>query len=111
MGELANYRRILNRILTDYAEYISGQPQSEPYVVMDERHDHYLIVFAGWHGAQRELRMHVYVRLSNGKIWIEEDGTEFGIAQRLTDAGVPKHDIVLAFQTPAERRLGEFAVA
>jgi hypothetical protein len=79
---------------------------------MDERQDHYLILFVGWHSQHvRELKIHVYVRLREGKFWIEEDGTEFGIARQLTNLGVPKSDIVLAFQTPAERRYGEYALA
>jgi hypothetical protein len=37
--------------------------------------------------------------------------TEDGIANRLLEAGVPKEDIVLAFQPPEFRRHSEFAVA
>lgn len=53
----------------------------------------------------------MHVRLRNGKIWIEEDGTEDGFASHLLEAGVPKSDIVLAFHAPWERQYTEFAVA
>jgi hypothetical protein len=53
----------------------------------------------------------LYVRLHHGKIWIEDDMTEEGIATDLVQAGVPKEDIALAFYTPAERQFTEFASA
>ena len=113
MGELTRYRQFITQILADYTEFLSGDPAFEPLLVIDDRHDHYMILFVGWRNQdrERELRIHVFVRLIGSKFWIEEDGTEFGIAQRLIDVGVPKADIVLAFQTPAERRYGTFALA
>jgi hypothetical protein len=49
------------------------------------------------------------VRLCHGKFWIEDDMTEEGIATDLLQAGVPKEDIVLAFQPPEARQFTEFA--
>ena len=46
----------------------------------------------------------LYVRLCHGKFWIEDDMTEEGIATDLLQAGVPKEDIVLAFQPPEARQ-------
>jgi hypothetical protein len=55
--------------------------------------------------------MTVYVRLRDGKFWVEEDWTEEGIATALLTAGVPKEDIVLAFHEPKMRQYTDFAVA
>ena len=55
--------------------------------------------------------MTVYVRIRDGKFWIEEDWTEDGIATDLVRAGVPKEDIVLAFHEPKLRQYTDFAVA
>jgi len=55
--------------------------------------------------------MTVYVRIRNGKFWIEEDWTEDGIANDLVRAGVPKEDIVLAFHEPTMRQYTDFALA
>jgi hypothetical protein len=55
--------------------------------------------------------MTVYVRIRDGKFWIEEDWTEEGIATELVRAGVPKEDIVLAFHDPKTRQYTDFAVA
>jgi hypothetical protein len=50
-------------------------------------------------------------RYRNGKIWIQEDGIEYGIAKDLEDAGIPKSEIVLGFQPPDVRPFTEYAVA
>lgn len=52
----------------------------------------------------------VYLRIQNGKIWVEEDWTQ-GIVNDLLEAGVPHEDIVLGFQHPSKRLLTEFAIA
>ena len=43
--------------------------------------------------------------LINGKVWIQRDATEAGIADELEAAGIPKADIVLAFHTEKDRAL------
>jgi hypothetical protein len=53
----------------------------------------------------------VQVDLINGKFWIQRDGTEYGIAQELADAGISEERIVLASKSLETRTLTEFAVA
>ena len=52
----------------------------------------------------------IHLEIINGKIWIQRDGTEDGIATDLLAAGVPKSDIVLAFHPPEIRQHTDFAV-
>lgn len=40
---------------------------------------------------------------SDGKIWIQHDGTDLNVAEQLLEAGVAKEEIVLGFQPPAVR--------
>jgi XisI protein len=47
----------------------------------------------------------------DGKVWIQMDGTEDGIAQELIQSGIPKEDIVLGFHEPSIRPYTGFAVA
>jgi hypothetical protein len=49
--------------------------------------------------------------LIGGKIWIQYDGTEEGVATELLEAGVPKAHIVLGFRHPRERKYSGRAVA
>ena len=64
----------------------------------------------GWSNDWRTHGTVIHIRLHNGKIWIEHDGTEEGVAQTLLDAGVPKEDIVLAFHPEWKRKWTDFAV-
>jgi XisI protein len=51
----------------------------------------------------------VYIRIEQGKVWVEEDWTKQGIANELLAAGVLPEDIVLGFHHPSKRRFTEFA--
>jgi hypothetical protein len=78
---------------------------------MDEERGHYQLLKIGWHQGKRVEWMMIYARIKDGKIWIEKDLTEDGIATELLEAGVPKQHIVLAFHEPELRRYTEFAAA
>ncbi len=64
----------------------------------------------GWNDTKRVWNTTAYVRIHSGKIWIEIDWLEHGIATDLLEAGVPKADIVLAFHHPSMCPYTEFAV-
>jgi hypothetical protein len=53
----------------------------------------------------------MHLDIVDGKIWIQRDGTEDGIAYELEEAGVPKSDIVLAFHSEDVRPHTGYAVA
>ena len=53
----------------------------------------------------------VHLDIIDGKIWIQRDGTEDGIATDLEAAGIPKSDIVLAFHPQRLRKYTEYAVS
>jgi len=113
MDKLTEYRRLIKELLTHYAELINRRPKpgKETEVVFDEERDHYMLITVGWLEQHRVRGTIVYVRLKNEKFWIEEDWLEHGITTDLLQAGVPKEDIVLAFQPPEMRPLTEFAAA
>lgn len=111
--KLATYRTIIKTVLQSYADLINANPfpDQETEVVFDEERDHYMLVTMGWADKRRVRAYTVYVRLKEGKFWIEDDGLEDGIATDLLEAGVPHEDIVLAFHHPKMRPYTEFAVA
>ncbi|MEM9215536.1 MAG: XisI protein [Cyanobacteria bacterium P01_F01_bin.150] len=94
-------------------------PDVDPVLAFDEVRDCYFWFQVGWDRTGRTCRPTAYIRLVNGKVWIEEDLTEDGIANDFIEAGVPKTDIVLGFQHPrvwlchafGDRPFTEFAVA
>src|SRR5713226_4269797 len=102
MDKLMNYRSLIKRILTEYVELANRRPSPgiESILIVDEEHGHYMWLKLGWEDGKRAKYITVYVRLRDGKFWIEEDWTEVGIATDLVREGVPKEDIVLAFHDP-----------
>ncbi len=112
MEKLSGYRQIIKEILGQHAEIINRQPTPglDKNVVFDEERDHYMLYKVGWTPQGRVDKPTVYVRIHQGKFWIEVDWTGHGIANDLLEAGVPKEDIVLAFHPPEMRPHTEFAV-
>ncbi|MBV7334817.1 XisI protein [Chloroflexi bacterium TSY] len=53
----------------------------------------------------------IHIDIIDGKIWIQYDDTEEGVATDLVEAGVPHNDIVLGFRPAEPRQYTEFAVA
>jgi hypothetical protein len=100
-------------LLADYAQLYSTISDAgvDTDIIADDEHGDYLLMRVGWRGEMRVRRPVFYLRLRNDKIWIEEDWTKEGIATELAAKGVPKDDIVLAFNPPELRELTEFAVA
>jgi hypothetical protein len=112
MDRIATYRTILKELLKRQAELISqsSQTEIETELTFDEERDHYMLLRIGWTPEGRLFVPTLYARLYNGKIWIENDWTEEGLATGLLEKGVPAEDVVLAFQPPEMRVYTEFAV-
>ena len=52
----------------------------------------------------------IHIDIKGDKIWIQHDGTEYGVATELIEAGVQKEKVVLAFKPLEMRKYTEFAV-
>ena len=53
----------------------------------------------------------VYLRIRDGKIWVEEDWTKQEIVNDLLATGISHQEIILGFQHPSKRHFTEFATA
>ena len=80
----------------------------EVQTLFDDERDHYQLLYVGWRGTKRDFGCILHLDIKNGKIWIQHDGTEEGIANQLVALGVPRQDIVLAFHEPEVRNLTDF---
>jgi hypothetical protein len=111
MGSFDAWRDAIERILSEYAAipYRYGDVKSE--VVFDREHDRYRLVDTGWHQGQRMYGTVVHVDICDGRIWIQYNGTEEGVADELVQAGVPRESIVLGFHKPEMRKHTGFAAA
>lgn len=111
MDTLESYRQIIQKILTEHAQIPYAHEDIQSETVFDRESDRYLLVIIGREGVRRVHGCLIHVDIINGKIWIQRDGTEYGIADEFVKAGVPKDRIVLGFRSPEIRKHTEFAVA
>jgi hypothetical protein len=102
-------RQILDRVAGHLKRI--PKPGVETVVVEDPAQGIFLLQRLGWHAGKRINNVVILARVRDGKVWVEEDNTDLCFADELVSAGVPKEDIVLAFQPPERRHLTEFAVA
>ncbi|MGH9937981.1 MAG: XisI protein [Blastocatellia bacterium] len=111
MDSLGNYREILRRILIDHTRIAAPRNDVRYETIFDQSGDHYLVVLQGWDGHRRIHACIIHVDIIDSKFWIQHDGTDYGIANKLFDAGVPKDHIVLGFKSQEMRKYTEFAAA
>lgn len=109
MANVEQYRQYIQQLLTQRAQ-TGGDDVVEAQTIFDTERNHYQLVYVGWENRRRVYGCVIHVDIKDGKIWIQHDGTEIGIADDLVALGVPKQDIVLAFQAPNLRKFTEFAV-
>jgi hypothetical protein len=111
MDPLSAYRQAVERVLTAYTKipYAHGELRCE--ALFDREHDRYALVTLGWNAGKRVHFVLVQTDIIDGKIWIEKDNTEDGVAPELVEAGIPKAHIVLAFRPPDVRKHTDYAVA
>ena len=96
MDPIDAWRDLIERILSEHAAVPYANCDARSYVLFDRTHDRYALMDVGWRGAERVHGALVHVDILDGKVWVQYDGTEYGVAQELVDAGVPKDRIVLA---------------
>lgn len=111
MDKLENYQNIVEKVIGEYAAIPYAYGEIERRTMFDRRKDSYLLYIVGWNNRGRIHGINIHIDIINGKIYIQHDGTENGIATDLEAAGVPKSDIVLAFHAPELRKYTEYAVA
>lgn len=111
MDTTTSYQTIVEQILTKHLEikYANGDIHNEP--ICDRAAGRYVVISSGWQGVRRVHRCLIHINIQDGKVWIQRDGTEHGIAHDLVAAGIPSDHIVLGFHTPSTRRHTNFAAA
>ncbi len=105
------YRILVREVITYYAQFKPAYGEYETELIFDEANDHYELVRNGWNGPYRTQGSIIHIDIRGGKIWIQYDGIEDGIANVLVERGVPCEHIVLAYKPPEMRPHTGFAVA
>jgi hypothetical protein len=111
MDRLEQYRTIIEQTLHEYIQIPYAYGDIESKVISYRTNDEYLVVNVGWDGVRRIHGCLIHIELRDGKVWVQRDGTEDGIAELLVQAGIPKEHIVLGFQSHERRRHSGYALA
>lgn len=110
METIDQYRKYVRQVIEEHAKVKPTFGDVELQVIFDTERDHYQLVHAGWHKNHRKYGCLIHIDIRDGQMWIQHDGTEVGVANELVRLGVPKEDIVLAYQPEYKRPYIEFAV-
>ncbi len=105
-------------ILTDYLESLAAQRNNLPNiklkyeVIADTKRNHFQLTRLGWHHHKFNFLVLIHFDLNpeTGKVWIQQNNTEWLVADDLIDKGIPPTDIVLGFKPEYLRALSSFAL-
>lgn len=110
MEKLSQYAQWIKQLLSDYAAKGPSDDEVQTEVVFDDERGHYQVVYTGWKNRRSMYGCVLHFNIRNGKIWFQYNGTEIDFADELVKLGVPKDDIVLAFQEPFIRQYSGYAI-
>ncbi|MEM6297910.1 MAG: element excision factor XisI family protein [Bacteroidota bacterium] len=112
MGKAKQYKAKVVKVLSQIASWTSDEEDVVTRFIQDNENGHYLLFDVGWHNDKRIYLPFIDIDVtSEGKVWLQHDGTDLKIAQLLHEEGIPKSDIVIGFQSRRRRELmDEFAV-
>ncbi|MCU0548033.1 MAG: XisI protein [Leptolyngbya sp. Prado105] len=110
MDKINHYRQIIQEILIAHSQIQPAYGEIEMGVLFDLERDRYQVLRAGWLQKRRVYGALIHIDIKDQKIWIQYDGTEVGVANELTEQGIPKTEIVLAYHSPFIRQYDGFAV-
>jgi hypothetical protein len=111
MDQLDRYRQIVRRLIEEYASYKPTYGDIRTEAIVDCEHDHYEVMQVGWHNGRRIHGSIIHIDIRDGKVCIEYNGTDARLGEELVAAGIPRNDIVLAFQPEELRSLSGFGAA
>ncbi len=111
MDKLEKYREFVKNILTEHAQIATNNNDNvKAELIFDTENDHYQLAYVGWQGDKRVFGPVMHFDIQDGKIWIQYNGTEDSVAQRLVEMGVPTSDIVIGFHSSFKRQFTPYAV-
>ena len=109
MDTRLKYQEIIKTILQEHANFRNTIPDGyHSQLLFDDDRGGYLVLDIGWNDDNYLHATPIHINLIDGKIWIQYDDTEEGVATDLLAAGIPKEDIVLGFRHPNVRQYTEF---
>lgn len=103
MAPLENYRQIVKKLLTEYAQLPTPRDEIQNEVIFDSERDRYLFLTVGWLKGQRIHHCAIHIDIIDSQVWIQANNTDCLIAEELIAAGIPPESVVLGLQPPEIR--------
>lgn len=105
-AKLERYRQLLKQVVQYHAAMKPSNRKIDSIAICDPTNDNYLMMDIGYDHVGRADDVLIHLRLrEDGKVLIEYDGIEYGIAQDLLDAGIAPEDILFnMYATPRPLR-------
>ena len=99
MDKIEQYRELIIKAVTESYHYRFPPKDEgiETLFLRDEQQNQYMLYQMGWSGQHPINNVIILMRIKQGKIWIDEDLTEYGVVTDLLRWGVPPSDIVQAW--------------
>ena len=112
MNKAETYRKLIRQVLENMQgkALAPGFTEYDEQLVIDDEKGHFYLMSLGWKADERMHGCVAHIDLKGDKIWIQRDGTDWGIVTDFLELGVPREDIVLAFHAPYKRPYTGFAV-
>ena len=108
MDKIKEYKKIVRNFVEEVYSW-GGEYEDngvENQLITDDEHGHYIYAGVAWEKNVTKWFyanfIHVDVK-SDGRVWIQHDGTDLKIADRLVSEGIDKKDIVIGFHPPHAR--------
>jgi hypothetical protein len=114
MDKIEKYKKIVVDMMKEIQSQVPAEINGvEEQFIFDNENGHYLHFGVGWQNNNWVYSSYIHIDIkANGHVWIQHDGTDLIIADRLTERGIPQKDIVIGFQPPHARGyMPEFAAA
>ena len=110
MDKLERYRQVICSLLKEQGEIIPVNGTIETETVFDHEAERYLLLHLGWNGQQRIYSVVIHLEVREGKVWIQQNTTDFSVAEELLKRGVAREDIVLGLKPAFVREYTGFGV-
>lgn len=103
MEKLEQYKRAVQQILSEYAQYMATSDDFQLETIFDTERNHYQLMVVGWRGHERIYSPLLHIDIIDGKIWVQNNNTQFTLIDDFDKFGIDRQDIVNGL-IPAHRR-------
>ncbi len=111
MDTIKKYEVAILSILEEYAKLKYANVVGGNYLIADKENHRYQVMTIGWDGDNYVHSSPMHFDIIDGKIWVQQNNTEWEVGEMLEEQGVPKSDIVAGFLPPDLREYTKYAVA